>query len=176
LPSNTRWLARLGRGIALLTGLATGLFAILFGPQIRETEAMILRFLVSPWANSTRVDTTVYLGLGTRRAIGLDITAECTVGVLLLPLLLAYCAFVIFRGVRIRSALTGLGQAFVIVAVANELRLVSIMVAWHRWGTTGLWVAHVLVGSIVSLAAVVVALAIQLRRSVRDGRALPRTY
>jgi len=161
----------------VLAGIVLGAATVLCGLRVRLVEAMVLRLLLStPLSKTLRDHTTVYLDLGSRHAVGIDVTAECTVGILVLPLVIAYCLFVAFSGVRVRSALTGLGLGFLVVGVANELRLMSILVAWHRWGHGGLWVSHVLVGSIMSLCAVVLALAVQLRWSLRHGRLVSRGY
>lgn len=170
-------LARPARSVALLAGLVFGLLTVLFSQQVRDVEAMVLRFVLdTPWSTALRDRTTVYLDLGSPHAVGVDVTTECTVGILILPLVLAYCVMVSFSGVRVRSALTGLSVGFLVVAVANELRLVSILVAWHRWGRGGLWISHILVGSIVSLVAVVAALGLQLKSSMRHGRLVTRSY
>jgi exosortase/archaeosortase family protein len=168
-----QWLVR------LLTGALAVLVMIVmlaFNQGFREAEASVVRSVISPFTKAFAVHDVVVIGVDTGHPVGLRITNECTASLLVLPSLVGFCLYILFLGVRIRSAAYGLLMAGLIAFIANQLRLFFIAVSWLAWGPNGLWVAHILVGSIISLLAVFVTLMVQIRLTASKGHALTREY
>jgi exosortase/archaeosortase family protein len=167
----------------LLVRLFTGALAILlviamlaFNQGFRDAEASVVRLVIGPFTKAFAVNDVVVIGVNTGHPVGLRITNDCTASLLVLPSLVAFCLYIVFLGVRIRSAAYGLLMAGLIAFVANQFRLFLIAVGWLAWGPNGLWVAHTLVGSLISLLAVFVTLIVQVRVTAAKGHALTREY
>lgn len=95
---------------------------------------------------------TVYFGLGGPRPFGLRMSPECTSAFLLLPLLLVGTVMVVLRPRITRQVLGALGIAFVVLVVANQLRLLLLVGLVNWLGTDhGYYLGHTMLGSFVSV-------------------------
>ena len=103
----------------------------------------------------------------------LEITWQCSTYVAALPLLLLTALAALLPSARPRSMVAVLVAGLVVVASANQLRLLVIAAATARWGDDGFEVAHRLVGSGIVLLSVVAGLAAIVRLHGRTTS--PRT-
>ncbi|WP_166354386.1 exosortase/archaeosortase family protein [Phytoactinopolyspora limicola] len=106
---------------------------------------------------------------------GLRITMQCTVLLFLVPTLFVAAMALNGRRVPGRRILLATTAAVGLLVVANLARCVMIALAMNQWGRAGYEWTHVLVGSIVMLAAALVAVLVFVRlgffgRRDRPGR------
>jgi exosortase/archaeosortase family protein len=165
----TRLAALLG-AVALAGGL------VLYNQGFRDVEARVASLAITPFTHTFTVNDVVIVGAGSDHTVGLRITSECTASLLMLPAAILFCLYTLFLGVRIRSASVGLIVAGGIAFFANQVRLFLIAVGWLAWGSSGLWVAHILVGSVISIVAVLATLIVQVRLTAAKGRGASRSY
>jgi exosortase/archaeosortase family protein len=107
--------------------------------------------------------------------IGLEVTPECTVALLTIPFLLATAALVWARTSPVNS-LIAVAAAAALLMVANQLRILTIVWFIRALGfSSGFYWGHVIVGSAITIFAIVTSLAVftvlAVRRSGGPGRA-----
>jgi exosortase/archaeosortase family protein len=115
----------------------------------------------------------LYFGLGTRDALGLKITPECTSAFLIAPLVAVAAVMV-----RLRPAITGrvlgaLGLGVLMLILTNQLRI-TVVVWLVQWlgPDTGYYWGHTLMGSAVSVVGGAASLALFVWwAAVREKRA-----
>ncbi|MDP9091565.1 MAG: hypothetical protein M3N95_01095 [Actinomycetota bacterium] len=113
----------------------------------------------------------VYFALGTRRAFGLQITAECTSALLLIPLLVMLGSFAAFTPLSLRRQIVALLAGTGLILAVNVLRVAGIAWATWRYGyNPGYTLSHVFVGSAFSLVGFVGAMLLALWVLVRSER------
>ncbi|MDH6119786.1 exosortase/archaeosortase family protein [Kitasatospora sp. GAS204B] len=137
-----------------LLALAT-LLLLLRQADFRSMEARVCADLmgsVMSGGSQSSADT-VYVGIGTRAPLGLKITAECTVLILLVPLMAAGTVLMACTRISLARITAALAAAGVIIIAANQLRLALILLFIRAWGMqTGYEISHKFVGSLVALA------------------------
>ncbi|WP_020417107.1 archaeosortase/exosortase family protein [Amycolatopsis sp. ATCC 39116] len=107
--------------------------------------------------------------------MGINVSLACSSALLVAPLFLTSGALFLSRArSRVRLVLATL-LGFLIIAVANNIRLMLIVMLGGRFGETGLDWGHVLIGSLVMLTAGGVAILLYIRittgrRREADGR------
>jgi exosortase/archaeosortase family protein len=106
-------------------------------------------------------------------AVGMRITAECTVALLTGPLCLLGGALLGFTRARWQRLLVGLAAGLVAVVVVNQVRLVLIAISIQHWGMPGYDVSHKFVGTVVALAGFVAASLLMLRIATANERRSP---
>jgi exosortase/archaeosortase family protein len=107
--------------------------------------------------------------------IGLDVTPECTVALLTIPFLLATAALVWARTSPANS-LVAVTAAAAVLMVANQLRILTIVWFIRALGfSSGFYWGHVIVGSAITIFAIVASLAVFTVLAVRrrGGRGEP---
>ncbi|HSZ46727.1 MAG TPA: hypothetical protein VK823_15420 [Streptosporangiaceae bacterium] len=93
------------------------------------------------------------------RQIGLVITPECTVGLLMIPFIAA-AALLVWQRVPVIRPLIGLAVALVMLIAMNQLRLLNIV--WFVRGmgfASGFYWGHTLVGSTITILGLASSLA-----------------
>jgi exosortase/archaeosortase family protein len=149
------------------TGLLVALGVAIFWKQaaIRDDEASLagrwFGALLSGSVGTSR--DVVYFSWLHGSAVGMRITSECTVALLLGPLCLLAAALLAFARTRWYRVLLGLSVGLATAVVVNQLRLVLIAVAMQRWGLSGYHVSHKFVGTVIALAGFVAAALLMLR-------------
>jgi exosortase/archaeosortase family protein len=114
----------------------------------------------------------VWFALGTHRAFGLQITAECTSALLLIPLLVMMGSFTVFSRVPLRREVLALAVGAGLMFVVNILRVAGIAWSTWKWGLNpGYTYSHVFVGSAFSLIGFIGAMLLALWVLVRTDRA-----
>ncbi|MFI6446556.1 exosortase/archaeosortase family protein [Kitasatospora sp. NPDC050543] len=112
----------------------------------------------------------VFFDAHTWRMEGLRITSDCTAAVVIAPFLALAGVVISFRRFRIGRVLAGVGFAAAILFLVNQLRLLLIAYATHEWGLNhGYGWSHLLVGSVVTSAGAVVAVAVFFLLVSRTG-------
>lgn len=115
-------------------------------------------------------EDVVYFSWVDGRAVGMRITAECTVALLTGPLCLLGGTLLAFTRARWQRLLVGVAAGLVAVVVVNQLRLVLIAVSMQHWGLPGYHVSHKFVGTVVALAGFVAGTLLMLRIATADQR------
>lgn len=148
--------------------------AIVYQYDVRLFEAKFAAAAIGLFGDTSSVGTTVYAWLGMRNAIGLNITAECTVAVLALPVFITVSLLAWRRYVSMGRLTVAAVVGVAVVFAGNQLRLLAIAFSTRWWGTGfGFDFAHNVTGSVISLVTacvgVVVVLWIGTRYNNREG-------
>jgi exosortase/archaeosortase family protein len=147
--------------VVLSAAVVAALFA--FSHQLRAAEALSLKWLLVPWTGTTAVGDTVVIATDTVRPLALHITPECTSAIMVIPCVVAFALFAVVRNVRIGRALGALAVVAALVFAINQLRIALLAAAYIGWGANSLWIAHSVIGTLISLAGIMLALAVQTR-------------
>lgn len=179
-PRSRRWSARdvtvlAARLVGALGLAAAGVLVFLQQTVMRKDEAFLAghwfeTFLTGPVYRSR---DAVYISWQHGSEIGMRITSECTVALLIGPLFLLGAALLAFARPSFARLLVGLAIGLVTVVVVNQLRLGIIAIAMQRWGTTGYHVSHTFLGTVVALAGFVVAALAMLKIALVRGSHAP---
>lgn len=149
---------RSGRIAVALALLAAAIADLLQQATVRQVEARLAAswfgVLLTGPVTSFR-DTVVFPWSG-GPAIGLKITSECTVALLIGPLFIVAAALLVFARPRPHRLALGVAVSIAIMAAVNQVRLLIIAVAVQRWGLSGYEASHKFVGTLISLAGFVV--------------------
>ena len=124
-------------------------------------------------AGSWPQDATVWFAPFPPGQVGLVITPECTVALLIIPFLLITAAAVWMRA-PLRRPLTALAAAIILIAGFNQLRLLTV--AWFILGmgsASGFYWGHTLVGSLLTVVSLASSLAVYGMILLRRGSAAP---
>ncbi len=165
----TRWIPALGL-------LAVVVVIVAANGQFRAVEAWAAQPLVA-WVTGGGVAATqdvVTFGLGTRSALGLQITPGCSTSVLIAPFLTIMAAVAGKSTVRIPRVMAAASIGAVVLAGVNLVRLSGIAWATSTWGIhPGFEISHYLVGSIFAIMGFAATLMLSVRiltgsRSVRS--------
>jgi exosortase/archaeosortase family protein len=163
----------------VLTAGLVALFA--FQDRFRAGEAILASQTVAALAHTRTAAVperaVLFFNLGTRDALGLHITPECTSAFLIAPLV-AVAAVLL----RLRPAITGrvlaaLAVGTVLLVLTNQLRITVVvwLVEWlgtdsgYYWGHTLMGSAVSVVGGAVSLGVFVWIVAVRRSRSELAG-------
>src|SRR5579859_3223008 len=151
--------------------LAAGLWAVAIGLVVQATaaraaEAWLAAQLAALYVpgHTAATGDIFFAGLGTRLPIGLQITSECTVAILIVPMLLLAGIMSLHRRFGIGDILAGLGAGVAVDVGTNQVRMALIMWATGRYGThAGYAVTHKLIGSVIAMLGFTVALVLMVR-------------
>lgn len=103
-------------------------------------------------------------------AVGMQITSECTVALLLGPLFLLGAGLLAFTKARWNRLIFGLAAGMTVVVVVNQLRLAMIAVSTQHWGIGGYDVSHKFVGTLFALAGFAAAALLMLKIGTKRTR------
>lgn len=159
----------------VLVAAAAGL--LVFQHYYRHVEAVLAAamFGVGTPTLASPGNSIVYFGLGRPHAFGLDITPECSSGLLLAPLAVVGAGLLWRRRIRVSRVVTAMAVVGVLLVLGNQLRVG--LIAWlievlgiktgYEWG-------HVLAGSLVSIVFIAGGLGllvwiVSTGRSVQGG-------
>ncbi len=150
LSSVTSW-----RRVLIAAALGAGTLAILiYQYTFRHLEAQAaasLFNLVTPTLAASKAPI-VWFGLGAPRAFGLMITPDCSVALLIVPLLLLGTALVLPVRLGLRRVLSAVAAAAAVLIAGNLLRIGAIAVAVRVAGPDiGYEVGHLVIGSAISV-------------------------
>jgi exosortase/archaeosortase family protein len=130
---------------------------------VRSVEAYGAAHLLNLFiAGGSRASNSTYLVWVTQsRLVGFHVTAECTVLIILIPLLLLAAAIIGLTRVAWWRAALGIVATVLIVLAVNVARLAFIGWATQQWGIGfGYTLSHTFVGSVIGIAGFVVGLAV----------------
>jgi exosortase/archaeosortase family protein len=99
--------------------------------------------------------------------VGLKITSECTVALLLGPLIILAGLMLAVTTIRVQRLLAGLTAGLAVVVLVNQLRLALIAVSTQHWGISGYDVSHKFVGTLIALAGFVTAVLLMIRLAAK---------
>jgi exosortase/archaeosortase family protein len=170
---------------AVRLGVSLGLIGLAYltlrdNERIRDFEAWLAGHVITvaarlPSGNSKN-QPIVWFPNKTQE-IGLVITPECTVALLMVPFIIA-TALLVWQRVPLIRPMLGLVLAAVMLIIVNQLRLLGIVLFVKHMGfASGFYWGHTLVGSIITIAGLASSLAtfalmaVRRRRLVRRGLA-----
>jgi exosortase/archaeosortase family protein len=141
--------------------------------KIRSFEAWLAGRVIAAGARvpTTAVPklATVWFGIRTTR-IGLVITPECTIALLMIPFLVA-TALIVWMRRRVTLPLAGLSAALVLLVGVNQVRLLGIVWFVKEMGfQSGYYWGHTLVGSMITIVGLAGSLATFAYLGVCRGR------
>lgn len=134
--------------------------------RLRELEAAVGAVLVGLLMGSSYHQAgspLVFYPVGDGRYRALEITWQCSSFVAATPILLVTGLAVLLPNARPRTMAALLAVGLLIVAAANQLRLLVIAVATRRWGDEGFELSHRVVGSGIVLLSVIATLGLIVR-------------
>jgi exosortase/archaeosortase family protein len=155
---------------ALVTALVVGL---VHNVLIRRAEAFVAASLLDLTPIEALARDTFYLmWLTPSRLTGFDVTLECTVLVVLAPLVIFQAVLLAVGRLSPGRGILALLVGMLICVGMNQVRFVLIGVASYYWGMdTGFALTHVYVGTLLTLGgqalAVLVAWRLDFSRSER---------
>jgi exosortase/archaeosortase family protein len=176
-PSRPRLMA--GSGIAAraaVCGLCLGLapFAAMKEMSLRGLEARLAGHLIGlvtrMHAGSSPAIAVIWFSPHRNSDVGLQVTPECTVALLVIPFLLATAAMVWVRP-RPVWPVAGLLLATALLMIMNQVRL--LVIAWlvQSMGfSSGFYWGHTIAGSIITICGLAVVLAIFALVAIRKGK------
>nr|WP_042183034.1 exosortase/archaeosortase family protein [Kibdelosporangium sp. MJ126-NF4]CEL15315.1 hypothetical protein [Kibdelosporangium sp. MJ126-NF4]CTQ95643.1 hypothetical protein [Kibdelosporangium sp. MJ126-NF4] len=164
-----------------LTGLSTAAFgltvlllavtALYYQYDIRVFEARAAAAFFGLFGASGWDGTIAYAWLDELSAVGLNITPECTVALLGLPVLITVVVLAWRRRIsRTRLVMAGI-VGIVTVFVGNQVRLAAIAFATKWWGLGfGFDFSHQVLGSVISLITACVGVLVVVWLATRGTR------
>jgi exosortase/archaeosortase family protein len=166
------------RGVISLALAGLAALALHENGQIRVFEAWLASHVIPVGAGVRSGhqpgQPIVWFAANSPRWIGLDITPECTVGLLMIPFIAA-SALLVWQRVAIIRPVMGLAVALVMLITVNQLRLLDIVWFVHAMGFgTGFYWGHTLVGSLITILGLASSLAMFLVVTVRRRKLGPR--
>jgi exosortase/archaeosortase family protein len=133
-----------------------------YNERIRDFEAWLAGHVITvaarlPSGNS--VNQPIVWFPAKTEEIGLVITPECTVALLMVPFIIA-SALLVWQRVPLIRPLVGLAVAVVMLIIVNQLRLLGIVLFVKQMGyASGYYWGHTLVGSIITIMGLATSLA-----------------
>jgi exosortase/archaeosortase family protein len=154
------------RGFLALAIWALMIAGMAYASSGRMVEAKIAASLAGPVmpGHSRSMGDIFVTGLGTRDLIGLQITNECTVLLLIVPMLFIAGLIILFRRFRIHSVLFGLLMGVLVVALTNQVRMLLIAWATEQYGFgLGYELSHKFVGSVLAILGFALGVLVMFR-------------
>ena len=146
---------------AILGGLAY--LAFMENIRIRGFEAWLASHVIAVGARVQTGDDAGFQAvwfLEKTERIGLIITPECTVGLLMVPFLAA-AALLVWQRVPLKSPLTGVAVAVAMLVLVNQLRLLTIVWFVKTMGfSSGFYWGHTMAGSVITIVGLAASLAV----------------
>ncbi len=156
--------------LAIWTAMVAGIACAGDG---RRVEAKVASHLTAPVTHGRTgaIRDVILTGLGTRYSMGFQITNECTVLLLIVPMLFLAGLILLFRRFSIHNVLFGLLMGVLIVAVTNQLRIILIAWATQEYGLGfGYELTHKFIGSFLAILGFSAGLLVMLKLSPGRGR------
>jgi exosortase/archaeosortase family protein len=167
------------RDLAIVVARMVGALALAIAGAVVFLQQSVMRkdeaFIAGHWFDTFlngpvhRSRDAVYISWQHGSAIGIRITSECTVALLIGPLFLLSAALLAFARPTIPRLLAGLLLGLVTVVVVNQLRLGIIAISMQHWGMAGYHVSHTFIGTVVALAGFVIAALAMLKIALVRG-------
>jgi exosortase/archaeosortase family protein len=154
------------RGLLAVGLWAATVAAIASATSARAVEAEVAASLAGPVTSgrSGSVGDVILIGLGTPASMGLQITNECTVMLLIVPMLFLAGLIILFPRFKIRNVLFGLLMGVLVVGLTNQVRIVLIAWATENYGFgLGYELTHKFIGSVLAIAGFAAGLLLMLR-------------
>jgi exosortase/archaeosortase family protein len=160
-------------GVAAALVIGAGL--LIWGNRIlRAGELVISGAVMSLGAGHTvlyRPAHDVFFQTTASRTVGLQITASCTAIFLMVPFFVLGGLMVLIPRLNVARLLLGVVVGATVVFCLNQLRLLIIAWATHRWGIDrGFDWAHILAGAILTTLSMLTALFLFFRLSLSQRR------
>lgn len=163
--------------ILVVAGVVAALVALAaYSTTIRHTEASVASLIIDRFTPSGVSGPIVVIHLDSAQPLGLQITAECSVSMLFIPSLVALAGLMFVRSTDVTRLLEATAISLLLIAAINLLRIVAIAAGSTLWGHDGYWVMHVVVGSVVSIIAVLAGLFVQVRWGLAPAQRPARAY
>ncbi|NYE95984.1 exosortase/archaeosortase family protein [Psychromicrobium silvestre] len=166
-------LQRVLRWIVALTMLAFATVLLSQNVAVRELETKLLAFWFSPLLiggvkpNDTHFLVTIPPG----QLIAFNITFECTVLLLILPLTALSALLLAFTKTSWTRVASGLLVSSAVVLVINQLRLALIAFTTQTWGLDfGYQIGHRFIGSLIALFGFALGFLIVLRIAFKTNK------
>jgi exosortase/archaeosortase family protein len=106
----------------------------------------------------------IVTGIGTHAEIGLQITNECTVELLVVPMLFLAGLIILFRRFSVIGIALGLLLGVAVVIATNQIRIILIAYATIVFGqNVGYELTHKFIGSLVAIGGFSAGLLIMMR-------------
>ncbi|GAA4817453.1 exosortase/archaeosortase family protein [Nocardioides caeni] len=169
-------LARAGRWVFALSLVGAAVFGALQEARFRVLEATIAQqWMGGPLEGSVRrFEDLLYFPWVNGPAVGLQITSECTVILLIAPVVVVaavLCALTRFQLLRVAG---GLIAGVALLMIANQIRLLVIAFSVQTWGWAGYDVSHKFVGTVIGLVGFTLAVLLMLRVAAGSDRSRRR--
>jgi exosortase/archaeosortase family protein len=139
---------------------------IAYAARGRMVEARIAASLAGPVTEgrSRSIGDVLLTGLGTRATMGLQITNECTVLLLIVPMLFIAGLIILFRRFPVHRVLFGLFAGVLVVTLTNQVRVLLIAWATQHYGfAPGYELSHKFVGSVLAILGFAVGTLVMFR-------------
>lgn len=150
LSVSNRILRILVAGIAL----AAAAMLVVFNFEVRSVEAILAAITLDPFVpdGSFASRESFLVWIEPEHLVAFQVTIECTVLIILVPLLLVWAAMLAFSSLKWWRAFVALAVTLIAVAAVNILRLAFIGWASYTWGMDfGFPLAHTFIGSLIGL-------------------------
>jgi exosortase/archaeosortase family protein len=150
-------------GLLLWTAMA---LVVAQAARARAVEARAAAFMAAPFTPGRAGSNgdVILTGLGTAHLLALRITNECTVVLLVVPMLFLAGLLTFFPRFSKRSIFAGLLAGVAAVVITNQVRIVLIAWATHAYGVDlGYDLTHKFFGSILAVFGFVAGLLIMIR-------------
>ncbi len=154
---------RLFLALAIWAAMVAG---IAYAAAGRTVEARLAAALAGPVTagRSGSIGDVLMTGLGTHEVTGLKITNECTVLLLIVPMLFIAGLIILFRRFPVPSVLYGLLMGVLVVTLTNQVRVVLIAWATQHYGFgLGYELSHRFVGSVLAILGFALGTLVMIR-------------
>lgn len=147
-----------------------------WGHSYRVLEARVASSATSLWTQSYAVDERWVVKTAQGNTLIVVVTSACTTSLLVLPLFLAGAVALLLPRLSMRWTVAALGAGSAVLFGLGTVRLSLIGYAWYRWGVGAIWVAHDVLGTIISVISAATALGLMLLVISRKGRFAGRRF
>ncbi|NYE96511.1 exosortase/archaeosortase family protein [Psychromicrobium silvestre] len=170
-------LSRVLRGVVALSVAALAVLLLLQNYQVRALESKLLALWLSPLLPNgvSSSDTRFLITIPSGQLVAFDITQECTVLLLLMPVLGLSAFLLAFTKIGWLRAGLGLLVAAFSVLLVNQLRLAVIALTTQIWGIDfGYPLGHRFIGSVLALIGFALGFLIVLLIAFKPGKSRRR--
>jgi exosortase/archaeosortase family protein len=159
----------------MAAAMLTGAGLLLWGSNVlRAGELVVTGVVMSLGAGRTvlyRPEHIIFFETAGSRTVGLQITASCTAIFLMVPFFFLAALMMLIPRLRVARTLLAVAVSLMVVFWLNQLRLLIIAWATHRWGIgQGFDWAHILAGAILTTLSMLIALYLFFRLSLTGRR------
>ncbi|UAJ80050.1 hypothetical protein IT072_02960 [Leifsonia sp. ZF2019] len=171
IPSGGRWV-RITVALAFVAAAALILWNVSFIGTLEAKIGVWWMDLVLPGKIAGIGNSLVYNF--ENHARGVRVTAECSVAVLIVPVLLLGALVSGLTRVPLRRLFRALLVAVAVQCLVNQIRLALILTTYQFFGRSGFDLSHVLVGSFLSIIGVAFAFLLVVKSGRGEVRAKRR--